>query len=252
MKKIPFSSLVFDRGHGEANYEMLRISIDKGKGPLGASATGLKHLLPSMLSVDMGGSSEIIDRVTGTTSKALTKNVIVKSAQLLNEENRLVIPACNKKGETVENDELNLIGQMRGYVVARYGKSGEIYESTVRDGLDHRLDAMMLAIHGYMLDTSQFHKWNSDISVEQSDSVLSTNVKPGWRSKFKEQLLPSVEKRNGITIYRHGNHSNPGEPGEYTRDKDGNLIRVGKKVQNDIKTFKHRERTLIKKPKRGF
>ncbi len=253
MKKIPFSSLVFDRGHGEANYEMLRISIDKGEGPLGTSARGLKHQLDNMMSIDMGGNSEIIDRVTGTTSKALTKNVIVKNAQLLNEENRLVIPAVNKKGKTIENDELNLIGQMRGYVVARYGKTGEIYESTVRDSLDHRLDAFMLAVHGYMLDTSQFHRWESDLAVEQSEKVLSTNVKPGWRSQFKEQNIPSVEKSNGITIYRHGNHSTPGEPGEYTRDKDGNLKKVGSTIkQNDNKTFKHRSRSLVNKPKRRF
>ena len=36
MKKIPFSIMAFDRGHGEANYEMLRLSLERGEGPMGA------------------------------------------------------------------------------------------------------------------------------------------------------------------------------------------------------------------------
>tara|TARA_B100001250_G_scaffold412196_1_gene442780 strand:+ start:613 stop:2952 length:2340 start_codon:yes stop_codon:yes gene_type:complete len=254
MKKFHFTKLVFDRGHGEANYEMLRVAIKNGKGPLGTDAFGLSEYLQGdkMVSLDMGGSSEVIDPVSGTTTKALTKNVMVKNSQLMNEEGRYIIPAVDKQGQTVENDELNLVGQMRGYVVARYGKTGEIYESTVRDGLDHRLDAFMLATHGYTLLSNDFYRWESDLVAEQSETILTANVKPGWRSDLKDQKVPSVENGNGITIYRHGDYSSPGEPGEYVRDKDGNLKKYGEKQQARSSRFKHTERTLIKKPKRRF
>jgi len=251
MKKIPFAIMSFDRGHGEANYEMLRLSLERGEGPMGTKCTGLKHLLNNMMSVDLGGSTEIIDKVTGTATKALTKNVMVKNTQLMNEMEQLIIPAVNKKNNIVENDETKLIGQMRGYVVERYGKSGEVYASTCKGGLDHRLDALMLGIYGFTLSKSIFHKRDSDLAVENSEVEPLLRVAPGWRSEFSEEAAggPSIrENSDGSVTYNHGNIPGDSEPSEYRKDKDGQLRKTGTSYTSS--KFKHTKRSFVK-PNKG-
>lgn len=251
MKKIPFSILAFDRGHGEANYEMLRLSLERGEGPMGTKCTGQKHLLNNMMSVDLGGSTDIIDRVTGTSTKALTKNVMVKNTQLINEMEQLIIPAVDKSNNIVENDESKLIGQMRGYVVERYGKAGEVYASTCKDGLDHRLDALMLGIYGFTLSKSIFHKRDSDLAVEDSDTAPMLRITPGWRSEFSDTTEgdPVVKSNEDGTItYDHGNVAGDSEPDEYSRDSEGNLRKVGNSYTSS--KFSHTKRSFVNPNKR--
>lgn len=243
MKKIPFSLLSFDRGHGEANYELLRLSLKKGEGPLGTKCKGMAHFLDNMMSVEMGGTTEVIDKVTGQSTKAPTKNVMVKNSQLLNETGQLILPAVNLKGIPVELEEVQLVGQMRGYVVAKYGKHGEVYESTVRDGLDHRLDAMMLGIYAYTMNTSDFFKRESDLIAENVDGFEpAMYIRPGWRSNFKENIAPHIKNVNGAIVYDHGHWGSAGEPPEYTKEES---IGISSK-------FKHSPRSNKRSTRRRF
>jgi hypothetical protein len=249
MKKIKFNKMVFDRGHGEANYEMLRLSLDKGEGPMGTKCTNMKYMLDNMASVDMGGSTEIIDKITGIARKTPTKNTMVKNLQLLNESGQLIIPAVDLKGNTVENEEFNLVGQMRGYIIDRVGRYGEVYASTVRDGLDHRLDATMLAAYGYMMDTSIFHKRDMDVVIDNVPGLELAFTKGGWRSNLEKiKDVPKVSSLSGALLYDHGFWSGEGEPPEYTLDKNGTPKKVGSRSVKS-RGFSHKSRTLTRSTK---
>ncbi len=253
MKKIPFSLMAFDRGHGEANYELLRLSLKRGEGPMGTKCLGMRHFLDNMMSVDMGGTTEVIDKVTGISTKALTKNVMVKNSQLMNEMGQLVLPAVDRKGTPVEMEEVQLIGQMRGYVVAKYGKHGEVYESTVRDGLDHRLDAMMLGIYAYTMNTSEFFKRDSDLVAENVEGFEPVSfIRPGWRSNFKENIVPLIRQVDGSIVYDHGQWGGVGEPPEYVRGKDGKPVRHGAESMGISSKFKHSPRSNKRSTRRRF
>ena len=252
MKTLPFKKMAFDKGHGETNYEMLRLAIDRGESPMGKKCRGLKHLLPNMMAVDSGSTLEVIDKVTGTASKVLTKNVMVKNAQLLNENGMIAIPACDLKGNIMEDEELRLIGQMRGYVVDKVSAKGEVYASTVRGGLDHRLDAFMLACHAYNLDTSIFFRRDEAAVVDNATGFEHiADVTPGWRSV--EKPAPKVSHRNDMTIFDHGlvTRRDP-EPEEHYVDKQGLARPIQKNNMFNRSGFKHTARSVIKSNKRRF
>ncbi len=252
MKKFKFTKMVFDRGHGEANYELLRLSIDTGEGPMGIKCPNMKYMLDRMASVDMGGATDIIDTVTGVARKVPTKNSMVKNMQMLNENDQLIIPAVDLKGNIVENDEEKLIGQMRGYVVERVGKYGEVYASTSRHGLDHRLDAAMLAAYGYMMDTSIFHKRDMDVVADNVPGLETAFARGGWRSNLaKVEQVPKVSSLNGSLLYDHGDWSGEGEPPEFELNAEGAPIRVGT-LFTESRGFSHKTRTPSKKSKRGL
>ena len=250
MKKIDFTFCAFDKGHGEANYEMLRLTLDKGRyistnGDI-ITADKMRHMLDKTMSVDMGGSFELLDPVTKQVKKALTKNVMVKNAQMLNENGNLVIPAMDKNGTVVEDEEGRLVGQMRNYIVERIGKTGEIYASSA--GEDHRLDAFMLAIHAFMVHNSIFHKKDADfITDEISDSPVLTVV-PGFRSNLENKNInPQISNVNGMTVRNYGNWTGAGEPPEAEWKENPRLKLIRQPG------FKHSRRSKEKfKPKRKW
>lgn len=243
MKKFRFDYMAFDKGHGESNYEQLRLSLNTGKGPLGTKCPNMVYMLDRMMAVDMGGSTEIIDKVTGQATKALTKNVMVKNAQLINENGGYAIPAVNKKGVTIEDEESNLIGQMRGYIVERVGKTGEVYSSTVKDGLDHRLDAFLLATHAWMLQSSVFLKRDHATEAQEVEDFLPTNTAiPGWRRDMQENRVDiPMYTIDGVPVYNHGNYLR-GEPPEVLPELKEQLT----KSMHSKRSFKHSSRSLIK------
>jgi len=241
MNKYKFNYMAFDKGHGESNYEQLRLSLEKGSGPLGTKCPNMKYMLDRMTAVDMGGNTEIIDKVTGQASKALTKNVMVKNAQLLNENEQYVIPAVNKKGDIVEDDETKLIGQMRGYIVDRVGRTGDVYLSTVREGLDHRLDAFMLASHAWMLNNSVFLKRDHATDAQEVDFLPTKTAIPGWRREMNENRTDiPIYFKDGFPVYNHGNYLR-GEPPEVDIEAKERLT----KSLHSKRSFKHSSRSGV-------
>ena len=250
MKKIDFTFCAFDKGHGEANYEILRLTLDSGKyvstnGEI-ISAGGMKHMLEKTMSVDMGGTFELLDPVTKEVKKALTKNVMVKNAQMLNENGNLVIPAMDKNGKVMEDEEGRLVGQMRNYIVERIGKTGEIYGSSA--GEDHRLDAFMLAIHAFMVNNSIFHKRDADFIAEEVADSPAMKVIPGFRSNLENKnITPQISNLNGMTVRNYGNWTGPGEPPE-SEWKESPRLKLIRQPG-----FKHSKRSKSKfKPKRKW
>jgi len=241
MKKIDFTFCAFDKGHGEANYEMLRLTLDKGKyvGTNGdiILADKMRYMLDRTMSVDMGGSFDILDPITKQAKKALTKNVMVKNAQMLNENGNLVIPAMSKTGKVMEDDDNRLVGQMRNYIVERIGKTGEIYGSSA--GEDHRLDAFMLGIHAFMVNHSIFHKKEAEFAIDEVNDGIMAKIAPGWRSDLesKQNLQPTISKVGDMTVRNYGNWSGPGEPPE-TEWEDSPRLKLFKSPK-----FKHKRRS---------
>jgi hypothetical protein len=164
----------------------------------------------------------------------------------------LAIPACDLKDQPVEDEEQKLIGQMRGYIIDRVGRHGEVYSSTVREGLDHRLDAFMLGIYAYTMDTSIFHKRSSDLGIENVEGFERiTDVKPGWRGIEQETFRPEVSVRNDMTLYDHG-FVPRGEPEEYELDKNGKAVPIKQKALFNRSGFKHTSRSIVKPKSRRF
>ena len=251
MKKLPFTFCAFDKGHGEANYEMLRLTLDKGKyistnGDV-IEARKMRHMLDKTMSVDMGGTFELLDPVTKQLKKALTKNVMVKNAQMLNENANLVIPAMSKSGKVMEDEDGRLVGQMRNYIVERIGKTGEIYGSSA--GEDHRLDAFMLAIHAFMVHNSIFHKKEADFITDELAHTPALTVVPGFRSTMDDKNInPQVRTTaTGMKVRDYGNWTGPGEPPE-TEWKENPRLKLLRQPG-----FKHSKRGIKKfKPKRKW
>ena len=141
---------------------------------------------------------------------------------------------------------------MRGYVVERVGKYGEVYASTSRHGLDHRLDAAMLAAYGYMMDTSIFHKRDMDVVADNVPGLETAFARGGWRSNLaKVEQVPKVSSLNGSLLYDHGDWSGEGEPPEFELNAEGAPIRVGT-LFTESRGFSHKTRTPSKKSKRGL
>ena len=166
---------------------------------------------------------------------------MVKNAQLLNENGQYAIPAVNKKGLVVEDDEQKLIGQMRGYIVDRIGRTGDVYASTVKDGLDHRLDAFMLASHAWMLNNSVFLKREHATEAQEADYLPTNTAVPGWRREMGENRTDTpIYFKDGLPVYSHGNYLR-GEPPEVDIEAKERLT----KSLHSKRSFKHSTRSNI-------
>jgi len=212
-KKIPLDYACFDQGHGYTNYELLRIAIQQGRTATGKNVRGLEHLLENMQAVSFAAPYEIIDPITSMTRKSKTKNVLVRNAVKQFENLNIIIPAVNKDKKPIENNKLALIGQLRDYVVERIGESGEVYSK----GNDHRLDAFMLALHGYLLNKDLLMHW----AVATKSEIVPNTISPAamtaamHSAKAKSGYKPSVKSTStvgGVNMNDLGHHFGSGAP----------------------------------------
>jgi len=223
MKKVPLAYACFDRGHGYTNYELLRVSIQRGVTASGKKCPGLIDMLPKMESVDFAVPFEIIDPTTNIPTKSKTKNVMVRNSVRYLEGNNMCIPAVALPADwpqsadipqsykIVENDQYRLIGQMRDYRVERIGDKGEVYSK----GNDHRLDAWILGLHAFLLNKDLLMHWANAVHAEfASDNITPKshiNRAPGSPKK-KGVSVKSSTSRDGVTHNYMGKYAGPGEP----------------------------------------
>jgi len=215
----------FDHGHGHTNWELLRLSIQRGISPTGMRCTGLTRMLDRMEVVDFGGSSEVIDPTTNSTSKVRTKNFLVRNGVRVLEGGRIIIPAVDVLGNPIELNEKRLVGQMRAYTVERVGARGEVYSK----GNDHVLDSWMLAVHAYLTNHDDFMAWDyamESAGVEDSTliphAIARRNVLSPVSSK-KTSLDPEVFQAGEYTVNHYGHWPKKGEPPE-REDKGDPLL----------------------------
>lgn len=203
----------FDRGHGYTNYELLRLAIQRKKTASGMKVNLPASILEQMESVDFSANYEIIDPTTNAVSKSRTKNVLVRNTVNRLEDQLLCIPAVDLNNNIVENDQYRLIGQMRDYSVERVGDRGaEVYSK----GNDHRLDALMLALHGYLVNKDLFMHWQSSVGgifVPDTLSPTSHTVSlHTGHNKREPQVIGKGVTSDGLRYNSLGKYPYPGDP----------------------------------------
>jgi len=240
----------FDRGHGYTNYELLRLAIDTGITASGKKVRGLKHLLENMESVNFADPYEVIDPVINTVVKSKTKNVIVRNAAKQVESHLICIPAVkwekNKDGkivpgDIVENNKDLLVGQMRDYRVERVGDSGEIYSK----GNDHRLDAFMLALHGYLVNEDLLMHWSIATNAAMANNnMLPAAVQVRLREAAAGGYAPTIKgtshTQDGVMVNRFGHYAGSGEPPDAEDVRDNNKHKITHSSRAKIRGRKSR------------
>lgn len=130
--------ILCDQGFGTAQISQLRLKGQEQYGKVPPDHPDLK--LVDTISVDFGSSLTITDPTSKQPLKRNTKQYIVEHAQKLLEDNKLALH---------QDQDHDLIEQLKSYVVARTGMRGTIYKAGDKKIGDHDLDAFMLALYGF-------------------------------------------------------------------------------------------------------
>lgn len=129
MKKFKVDYVYVDYGAGDTNIEEL-------------TYYGNKHpelqMNRKLKVIDSGASVEHYDPVLGATVKKRNKSMMINFSVLNLEEGMFILPK-------EEDEQLRLVGQMRGYSVKNVTARGDF----TYEGEDHILDAFNLAVYGF-------------------------------------------------------------------------------------------------------
>jgi len=143
------SFIYVDRGFGQMQTELLH-------------SYGLSHqdsgLLTKVKSIAMGGKVTVQDPFSGQIKK-YTKPFIVSLSLRRFEQQEVVLPKCEYKGEGSEG----LVDQINQYKVLRYSSDGRPVYSQDNE---HLLTAWMLAIYGFWME-------HTDLAVGPTSSKMA-------------------------------------------------------------------------------
>jgi hypothetical protein len=130
------SFIYLDKGYGHTNYELI---LERAK------KRGQKNILNRYKEIDFN-SRTLIRRPDGRMEEKWTKEFMVSSIVRFLENRMLILPEF-------EDDRYSLIGQMREYIVERETVTGR---KKFTDVNEDSLVAMMLGIHAFMMEYSEF------------------------------------------------------------------------------------------------
>jgi hypothetical protein len=141
------------------------IYVDEGDGTTQVEALKLwgmqnpgTRLHRKIKGVDFGGKTEIRDPLTKQMVKKSTKQLVVELCARQLERNNCILP----KGEDTQT---GLVGQIRGYHVARYGREGQ---PVYTDDNEHTLIAWLLSVYSVVIELTDIAK------VQGSNKVAFT------------------------------------------------------------------------------
>lgn len=182
-------SIYVDAGYGSTQYEVLRkfgfdSLADPTKGPTHPDAK-IPHILKQY---DFGSRIDTRDIFTGMPLKKDAKPFLVESAMRRFETQDIEIP---------EYDE-DLEKQLLSYVIDRITPTGRpVYKASDESIGDHFLDAVMLSIVAFVLESTPIGKPRIDSSIvftgyfgEGKDSLVEGNsfvIKPDTKEKMAEE-----------------------------------------------------------------
>ncbi|MGD9697441.1 hypothetical protein [Acinetobacter sp.] len=209
---------VFDHGHGHTNWELMRLAIKKGETSTGLKVVGISHLIDKMAVLDFGSTIETIDPIDQSKQKHKAKNFLVRLATAAMEHEIIMMPACNAKGEVLEDAEKGLVAQMREYSIARMGQRGEVYEAGPSG--DHRLDAFMLAVYAYGMEHDDFLHYNFDVTPRSVDDHLTPVLSKSRLHTPAAAANKVTHTADGMTISDYGNWAGKGEPPDIFPDEE--------------------------------
>jgi len=212
MQLDPVNWCMFDHGHGQTNWELLRLAISKGQSATGRKVIGLKHMLDNMDVLDFGSTITTEDpRETNKEQKHNAKNFIVELLNSLLMNNMLCIPAMDLSGNAVEDQERGLVHQMRDYNIKRIGTKGAIYEAGSSG--DHTLDATMLAAYAYGKEHAEFLKFDFVTKPQETTNTILPQIISNRFMGQQQQSVPGYTMNaQGILVRDIGNWSGKGEP----------------------------------------
>jgi replicative DNA helicase len=145
-KKWKPSFVYIDAGNGSTNYELLRKTAYENSSRDGDRDTA--RLLQILKRYDSGASIEIRDPVSQQKIKAPAKPFMVNSSVRLFEQNKIKISSFDHVLEK----------QLRNYIIERLTPTKTpVYGLSEPKVLDHRLDALNLAIVAFQLEFSDLH-----------------------------------------------------------------------------------------------
>lgn len=185
-KEIPISYVYADEGYGTLQIQAIRKILSKSNIP---------DLANRIVPINMSSNIEIVDPITKRKIPKAVKPFMVDSASRAVEDRRVVLPV-------IEDDKVNLVGQMREYIVERRGPSGQpIYSGNNEDVLT----AFMLSIMGFICEYNEVVKGtftqkivtstNSIVSARAANNVVRRAIDD---QTVKKDDRPEDRKRPGV------------------------------------------------------
>jgi intein/homing endonuclease len=141
--------IYIDAGGGSTNYELLRKTAHENQRPDGDRDTA--RLLYTLKKYDAGSAIKIKDPITGKEVKAPAKPFMVNASVRMFEQGKISISSSDHVLEK----------QLRSYIIERYTPTKvPVYSLQDPKVLDHRLDALNLAIVAFHLEFDDLHMVN--------------------------------------------------------------------------------------------
>ena len=130
----PCNYIYVDRGYGNTQIELLKSYGMQNKS---------SNLVNIVKEIDYGSTLEIRDPISNQKVSKPAKSFMVNNSCLVLESHNISIPE-------EEDQEYGIIGQMRNFRISRISNTGvPVYEG---DNNDHSLNAVLLALTGFMLE----------------------------------------------------------------------------------------------------
>jgi len=184
-KKWMPNYIYIDAGNGSTNYELLRKTAWTHTHKNGDRNTA--NLLRILKKYDAGAALEIKDPITHEKTKKPAKPFMVNCSVRLFEQNLIRISSYDNKLEK----------QLRSYIVDRISPNGNpVYATEDPKVMDHRLDALNLAIVAFQLEFSDLHATVVNTQVGAVlDPRTKRNQKASTAEERKERLSRPEERR---------------------------------------------------------
>jgi len=177
--------IYIDAGNGSTNYEILRKTAYDNMQASGDRDTA--NLLRVLKKYDAGASVEIRDPVSNQKKKSPAKPFMVNASVRLFEQNKLRISAHDHVYEK----------QLRSYIIERITPTKTpVYGLEDPKVMDHRLDAVNLAIVAFQLEFDSLHVRNVNMQVAMvADPRTLKDKDPSDKSDLRERISTPQERR---------------------------------------------------------
>jgi hypothetical protein len=187
-----------DKGYGHTNFELI---LDKAK------KKKQRDVPDKYKEIDFNGRTKI-HRSDGRLEEKWTKEFMVSSLVRFLENQMIILPEF-------EDDRYSLIGQMREYVVERESATGRKKYTDINED---SLIATLLAIHGFMMEFSDFaHGVRTANELGYAKGLREVPVRESSEGEEKfQKLFPESEERGPAFEDEAKKH---GVDYRYTRDK---------------------------------
>jgi len=165
--------IYIDSGNGSTNHELLRKTAMENRHPGGDRDTA--KLLDILKKYDAGASISIKDPITSEESKVPAKAFMVNASIRMFEQNKISISS---------HDNI-LEKQLRNYIIERYTPTkAPVYGLENKQILDHRLDALNLAIVAFHLEFDDLHTVHVVTSVA---AIPDPRTQSGYKNRMAQR-----------------------------------------------------------------